>query len=67
MECGRVISWKNKITASYSNRFANRRPPYLFSVPVCFVKALANGGIFPRIFLGITVKMVLGGLREGYP
>ena len=28
---------------------------------------LANGGILPGIFLGISVEMVLAGLREGYP
>ena len=33
----------------------------------CFVaKALANGGIFSGIFLGIFVEMVLAGLRDGY-
>ena len=31
------------------------------------VRVLANEGIFPRIFLGISVEMVLAGLREGYP
>ena len=30
-------------------------------------RVLANGGIFPGIFLGISVEMVLAGLREGYP
>ena len=42
--------------------------------PVCdfcfvcsaFLKALANGGIFSGIFLGISVEMVLAGLRDGY-
>ena len=31
------------------------------------LRVLANGGIFPGIFLGISVEMVLAGLREGYP
>ena len=30
------------------------------------LKALANRGIFSGIFLGISVKMVLAGLRDGY-
>ena len=33
---------------------------------VSFFKALANGGIFSVIFLGISVEMVLAGLRDGY-
>ena len=28
---------------------------------------LSNGGIFSGIFLGISVEMVLAGLRDGYP
>ena len=35
-------------------------------VKVMLFKALATGGIFPGIFLGISVEMVLAGLREGY-
>ena len=31
------------------------------------VRVLANGGIFPGIFLEISVEIVLAGLREGYP
>ena len=30
------------------------------------LRVLANGGIFPGIFLGISVEMVLAGLRDGY-
>ena len=31
------------------------------------IRVLANGGILPGIFLGISVGMVLAGLREGHP
>ena len=30
------------------------------------LRVLANGGKFPGIFLGISVEMVLAGLREGF-
>ena len=34
-------------------------------LPGTLLKVLANGGIFPGIFLGISVEMMLAGLRDG--
>ena len=31
------------------------------------LRVLANGGIFPGIFLGTSVEMVLAGMKERYP